>query len=122
MSHIVQIQTQIRDPVAITSACRRLSLPEPVHGECQLYSGSRTGWQVRLPGWRYPVVADIESGEVFYDHFEGRWGAEPDLHRFLQAYAVEKTLLEAHRRGHSAIERPLEDGSIQIHITLGVSV
>ncbi len=38
MSHIVQIQTEVRDAAAIGAACHRLGLPEPVFGEaCILY-------------------------------------------------------------------------------------
>ena len=50
MSHIVTIQTQVRDPAAIRAACERLKLPHPVYGETRLFSGSQTGWQVFLPG------------------------------------------------------------------------
>ena len=32
MSHIVTIRTEVRDPAAVAAACRRLGLPEPVHG------------------------------------------------------------------------------------------
>lgn len=54
MSHIVTIQTQVRDPAAIRLACARLELPEPVHGTVRLFQDEATGWQVRLPEWRYP--------------------------------------------------------------------
>ena len=33
MSHVVSIQTDVRDPVAIRAACERLKLPEPVLGK-----------------------------------------------------------------------------------------
>ena len=39
MSHIVTIQSQLRDPVAIAAACQRLGLAAPVHGKAQLYAG-----------------------------------------------------------------------------------
>lgn len=29
MSHIISIRTQVRDPIAVASACGRLSLPAP---------------------------------------------------------------------------------------------
>ena len=54
MSHIVSIQTEIRDPVAIRAACDRLSLPEPVFGEMKLFGSSAVGWAVRLPEWLAP--------------------------------------------------------------------
>ena len=33
MSHIVTVRTKVRDPVALTAACRRLGLAEPVEGK-----------------------------------------------------------------------------------------
>lgn len=122
MSHIVQIETQVRDPAGIAAACRRLALPEPVHGEVQLYSGVQTGWQVRLPNWRYPVVVDVGTGRLHYNNFGGRWGEPAQLDRFLQAYAVEKARLEARRQGHSVTEKPLADGSIRLTVHIGGAV
>ncbi|MFV0443283.1 MAG: DUF1257 domain-containing protein [Planctomycetaceae bacterium] len=119
MSHIVQIQSELRDPVAVAAACERLRLPPPVLGDARLYSGAKTGWQVRLPGWRYPVVCDVDSGRADYDNFGGRWGELSQLHRLLQAYAVEKTRLEARRRGHVVTEQPLADGSIRVTVQIG---
>lgn len=119
MSHVVEIQTEVRDPVAIRAACDRLALPPPVHGETRLYEGSRTGWAVQLPKWRYPVVCDTESGEVAFDNFGGRWGEQKELDSLLQGYAVEKAGIEARKRGHDVVERSLEDGSIKLTVTVG---
>lgn len=117
MSHIVCIRTQVRDSVAIEAACRRLSLPEPTVGEAQLFGTTARGTIVRLPQWRYPLVCDTGSGEVHYDTFEGRWGHQRELDRFLQAYAVEKAKLEARKRGYSVTEQTQQDGSIRVQIT-----
>ncbi|MEQ8637442.1 DUF1257 domain-containing protein [Gimesia maris] len=122
MSHIVQIQTEIRDPVAIRAACERLALPAPVFGETQLFSSKATGWAVQLPDWRYPVVCDVNTAQLAFDNFEGRWGARQELDRFLQSYAVEKTKLVARKQGHSVLEQPLEDGSIKLTIQAGAAV
>jgi hypothetical protein len=73
MSHIVTVQTKVRDPAALAAACTRLGLAAPTHGTARLYSGEVTGLVVRLPGWTYPAVIDLQSGEVRYDNFEGRW-------------------------------------------------
>ena len=114
MSHIVQIQTEVRDPVAIQAACGRLMLPEPVFGETKLFTSSAVGWAVRLPEWRYPVVC-----EIAFDNFGGRWGEQRHLDRFLQGYAVEKARIEARRRGHTVTEHALADGSIKLTIQVG---
>ena len=119
MSHIVTIQTQVRDPAAIASACRRLRLPEPVFGSAELFSATATGWQVQLPEWKYPVVCDIEQGLLCYDNFGGHWGSQEHLDLFLQAYAVEAAKLEARKQGYSAIEQPLADSSIKVTILVG---
>jgi hypothetical protein len=119
MSHIVQIQTEVRDPIAVSSACSRLGLPQPVHGEHRLFSGPVTGLAVQLPRWRYPVVCQTDSGRVQYDNYEGRWGEPLLLDNFLQRYAVEKACLEARRLGHGVTEQPLPDGSIRLTVQVG---
>jgi len=119
MSHIVTIQTQVRDAVALAAACRRLSLAEPVRETVQLFSGEATGLGVRLPDWQYPVVVDIEAGAVHFDNFGGHWGEQRELDRLMQAYAVEKTRLEARRNGLVASETTLQDGSIKLQIYEG---
>jgi len=119
VSHIVQIQTEIRDPVAIQAACGRLSLPQPVFGETKLYSSSAVGWAIRLPKWLYPVVCDVANGKIAYDNFKGRWGDPTQLDRFVQGYAVEKARIEARRKGHTVTEQSLADGSIKLTIQVG---
>ncbi len=119
MSHVVQIKTQVKDPVAIRAGCDRLRLPAPVYGATKLFTSTVTGWAVTLPEWRYPVVCDVESGEVAFDNYGGRWGEQKQLDGFLQAYAVEKAKLEARRRGHSATEQTLQDGSVKVTISVG---
>lgn len=116
MSHIVTIKTQIRDAEAVQLACRRLGLPPPVHGTTQLFSGRVTGLAVQLPGWNYPAVCDLASGQVDFDNYGGAWGNQKELEKFIQMYAVEKARLEARRRGHTVIEQSLADGSIKLTI------
>ena len=121
MSHIVTIQTLVRDPTALSAACRRLGLPEPLAGTARLFDGSATGLIVHLPGWRYPAVFDTGAGSVRQDTFNGRWGSRTQLDKLLQAYAVEKAKLEARKAGHSVSELPLADGSIKVLIQVGNS-
>jgi hypothetical protein len=74
-----------------------------------------------LPGWQYPVVADLAAGQIRYDNFEGRWGEQQHLDRFLQAYACEKAKIEARRKGHAVTEQQLADGSIKLVIQVGTA-
>ena len=116
MSHIVSIHTMVRDAGAVRAACQRLGLPAPVEGKTKLFSGEVQGIAVQLPGWQYPVVADLATGHVRYDNFGGRWGEQRHLDKFLQTYAVERARAEARRKGHICTEQLLADGSIRLTI------
>jgi hypothetical protein len=119
VSHIVTIETEVRDPTTVATACRRLGLPEPTHGTAKFFNGEATVLLVQLPGWRYPAVVHVETGRVEFDHFEGLWGDPAHLDRFIQLYAVERATIEARRRGHAVSELALPDGSIRLTIAVG---
>jgi hypothetical protein len=87
-----------------------------VQGTAELYSGKATGLIVQLPGWEYPAVIDVVTGDVRYDNFEGAWGEQKHLDRFLQAYTVERARLEARKKGYGVSEQVLQDGSIKLTI------
>ena len=116
MSHVVTIKTQIKDVAAVRAACQRLGLPAPVQGMTKLFDGEAIGLAIQLPEWVYPVVADLTSGELRYDNFQGRWGDPKHLDQFLQTYAVCRATIEARRRGHSVTEQKLPDGSVKLTI------
>jgi hypothetical protein len=118
MSHIVEIQTEVRDAAAVAAACERLGLPRAEHGTYRLYGGEATGLGVQLPGWRYPVVCDLAAGQLRFDNFNGHWGAPAELNRFLQRYAIERASLEARKQGHQIREQPLSDGSVKLTIQI----
>jgi hypothetical protein len=116
MSHIVTIETKIHDSAALTAACRRLGLAEPVYGNVRLFSADASGLSVRLPGWQYPIVVNTAAGSIKYDNDEGRWGDPAELGRLLQMYAVEKAKLEARQKGYCVTEQTRQDGSIVVQI------
>lgn len=118
MSHIVVIETKIQDPAALTTACHRLGLAEPVHGKFRLFSEEAAGLSVNLPGWRFPIVLSTDEGLIKYDNYGGRWGDQRELEKLLQMYAVEKAKLEARRQGHTVLEQPLPDGSIKLTVQI----
>ncbi len=119
MSHVVEIKTEIRDEVAVKAACTRLQLPTPEHKTVRLFSATATGLCVQLPGWSYPVVANLTTGQLQYDNYNGHWGEQKHLNSFLQAYAVEKAKIEARKKGHSVSETRLQDGSIRVTVRVG---
>ncbi len=119
MSHIVEIKTEVRDEAAVKAACTRLQLPTPEHKTIRLFSATATGLCVQLPGWSYPVVANLATGQLQFDNYNGHWGEQARLNAFLQAYAVEKAKIEARKKGHTCSENRLEDGSIKVTIRVG---
>ncbi len=121
MSHTVTIKTEIRDAAAVRAACDRLRLPAPVQGKHKLFSGEVEGLAVQLPDWVYPVVCNIATGQLKFDNFNGRWGDQKHLDKFLQAYAAEKVKIESRRKGHVVTEQQLADGSLKLTIQVGGS-
>ena len=119
MSHIVEIATQVKDEQAVRAACVRLQLASPEHKQARLFSTTATGLCVQLPGWNYPVVCELSTGSLKFDNYNGAWGRQEELNRFLQAYSVEKCRLEARKKGHRVSERKLEDGSIKVTVYVG---
>ncbi len=119
MSHIVEIKTEVRDEAAVRAACTRLQLPPPEHKTVRLFSATATGLAVQLPGWNYPIVCNTESGQVSYDNYNGHWGEQKHLDKFLQGYAVEKAKIEARKKGHAVSETSLQDGSIRVTVHVG---
>ena len=124
MSHIVEIKTEVRDEVAVQSACSRLHLPRAKRGTFELYSSTEKGLGIELSHWKYPVVATSDesgqlTGQLRFDNYNGRWGSQESLDRFLQVYAVEKAKIEAQKKGHSVIEQRLDNGSIKLTVNVG---
>jgi len=122
MSHIVNIKTKIRDPDALAAACRRLGLEAPVQGTATLFSSQAAGLIVKLPDWHYPVVVDTASGEAKFDNYAGKWGAQSELDKLLQAYACEKAKIEARRVGHTVTEQALPSGAIKLTVHVGGTI
>jgi hypothetical protein len=119
MSHVVEIKTEVRDEQAVKAACTRLQLPTPEHKTIRLFNATATGLCVQLPGWSYPVVANLATGQLQYDNYQGHWGEQKHLNSFLQAYAVEKARIEARKKGHAVSETNLHDGSIRVTVRVG---
>jgi len=97
MSHVVEIELQVKltDRKTLDAACKRLNLAAPEHRLVQLYSEKVEGLAVELPGWRYPIVVDLEKEKVKYDNFNGRWGQIEELTKLEQAYQTEHILKTA---------------------------
>ena len=109
----------MRDEASVQAACKRLHLPKANRGTFELYGSTETGLGIEIPHWKYPVVANTDTGELRYDNYEGRWGAQEFLDQFLQAYAAERVKIEARKKGHSVVEQRLDNGSIKLTVNVG---
>ena len=118
MSHIVQIKTEVKDVDAVQAACRRLGIEAATVDTFNVFGVQRQGLGVKLKGWNYPVVINVNTGALDYDNYNGSWGEQKELDSFLQAYAVEKAIYEAQKGGYSVYEETLDDGSIKLNISV----
>lgn len=123
MSHISKIELKVRDLGILGQACTRLGL--------KLIKGQQTfKWYgqdaqcdhaIRVPGANYEIGVLNKGGIYelncdFYDrNMEKVIGRNGGLLR--QAYAVEKTKIEARKKGYSILERQTENG-IRIHVRI----
>jgi hypothetical protein len=138
MSHTATINIDVKDPQVVRKTAERLGY-EVTEGECQMYDGTRaTGIQVKLPGWRYPVVVDTESsweetlsdgttvtrkGRVYSDNYNGSWGDQKFMDEFTQIYGVEKASQEASEAGYMCSEAIVlhpETGEEEIELTINM--
>ena len=121
MSHVVTIETKLKDPAALAAACVRLRLPAPQTETVKFFDGSEhAGLAVRPPGFIYPVVVK-EDGTTLSDTYNGRWGDDAFLGRLKQAYAVEAAKLQAKAGGHRCTETTLPDGGVKLTVTAGAA-
>lgn len=90
-----------------------------MNGQHRLFTTTATGLGIKLAGWTYPVVCDLTTGQVAFDNYQGRWGEQSKLDALLQLYAVEKAKIEARKKGYTATEQKLADGSIKLTIQVG---
>ena len=89
MSHIVTVATMIKDERAVQRALQIMKLEPAKHGVFTVFSNKVEGLGFKLPGWNYPVVADLSTGKVQYDNYKGTWGKQEEFDKFQQRYALE---------------------------------
>ena len=145
MSHIVTIQTELRDLAAIKAACKRMGW-ELLEGQHAFkwygrYVGDYRAFEkqladqgiavkdygkcdhaIRVPGAEYEIGLVQKGGKIvpLWDFYSpgglGNIKQENGMGGFLQAYATEKAKLEARRKGYTVTERTLPTGEIQLQV------
>ncbi len=138
MSHVVSCDIELNDLEAIKAAVTRLGgtwkegqktyawygrsvgdypLPAGVTvdqlGKCNHAFGFKgASYEVgvtRLANGKYTLMWDFWGSGGLMEHM-----GNEKAHKFIQAYGVEKAKIEARRKGYSAQETTLKDGSIKL--------
>lgn len=116
MSHINVVKVQMKNEDAVMAAAKHLGLTVLGRQKFNLYEGAVEGLGLKLEGWRYPVVLDLETGEVKYDNYNGSWGDQIQLDRLVQRYGVECARLEAEMHGYQYQETLLPNGDVEVEL------
>lgn len=80
------IFTSVHNPVALAATCQRLNLPVPEEGCVHLDDQEASGWIVRLPGVRFPIVCDTLTGLIAYHPSDNAFGRYARIMRFIMRY------------------------------------
>jgi len=123
MSHISKIELEVKDLGILGQACGKLEL-ELIRGQ-QNYKWygkqARCDHAIKVPGADYEIGVINNNGIYelncdFYDrNLERVIGRQGGLLK--QAYAVEKTKIEARKKGYSVVERQTQAG-IRLHVRI----
>jgi len=127
MSHTVSIQTQIKNPEILKKAVeelerllnKRVRIVKEGNFEVEFFDGFKkvkNGIAIKIEGWKYPIVIDLDTGEIFYDDYRGRWGNVEDLKKLKQLYSLETILDIAKKQGvkKGILERLREEAKQQL--------
>ncbi|PKN62597.1 MAG: hypothetical protein CVU57_23395 [Deltaproteobacteria bacterium HGW-Deltaproteobacteria-15] len=123
MSHISKIELEVTDLAVLSQACARLGLALLKAQKSFKWYGNEAPCDhaIRVPGADYEIGvarsgASYELNCDFYDkNLEKVIGRNAGLLK--QAYAVEKTRVEARKKGYSVVERQTENG-IRLHVRI----
>lgn len=89
MSHTLKVKVEVKDAQALATATERVGGTVLGHGTHRLFQGSVEGFGVTLPGWHYPVVFNMGTGECSYDNYGGSWGKQSALDGLVHEYTTE---------------------------------
>lgn len=142
MSHVVAIETEILDLVALEAACGELGLKYQEGKKDYRWYGLHVGdypmpsgmtadqlghcdHAIVVPGSAYEIGViknpDRGSYRLIFDFFgSGKVILEklgPKCEKLVQIYGVTKTTMEAERRGFQARRENQADGSVKVLIT-----
>jgi len=122
MSHLVKIELEITDVLALEKACQRLGLTFVKNQKTFQWWGREPApceSAIKVPGARYEIGVTKKDGKYelqcdYYDQAIGKSiGQKGGL--FKQAYTIEKAKWEAIKKGYSVRELQTANG-IQLRV------
>lgn len=116
MSHIVKCTVEVKDAKAMLAAAAHLGLQSLGFDKYKLFSAEVSGYGFKLPGWNYAIVIDPTTGALHYDNYDGAWGDQIELDKFLQRYSVETAVTAAQSQGFSVEELQLGNGDVELRL------
>jgi len=116
MSHTTKCNLTVTNEAAVLRAAEVLQLRVRAGREHKLYDGTRVqGVAVDLPGWQYPAIFNTKTGTIYYDNYNGGWGQQLELDKFIQRYTVEALTEEAINKQYSIQQTVAENGDITMY-------
>ncbi len=114
MSHTTALKAvEMRNVDILLAAAKKLDIQHLGHKEYTLYDGSKhTGHGFQLSGYKYPVIVNTETGIAACDTFNGSWGRQEEMDKFVQEYAAESNRRQALEQGYLVQEEYLENGDL----------
>lgn len=117
MSHTVTSDLELKNRTAMEKAAAAMNAQVLGVGRYNFFSSqAANGLGIQLPGWKYPIVVDLESGKVSFDNYNGSWGSQDELDKFMQHYAKEVACEAAYCNNFTVEEQTLDNGDIELTI------
>ena len=116
MSHLVNINIELKNTQTAIAACRRLGWKYEENQRIMYHDkSSATGLVIYIPEWRYPITI-TENGTVKGDNYNGSWGDPALLNKLRQAYGIEAARALMRRHTAPVVETQNQDGSVTLTV------
>ena len=123
MSHISKIELEVKDLGILGQACRKLGLELVKGQESFRWYGKKAACShaIKVPEADYEIGVINQSGcyELNCDYYDRNLEKVIGLQggRLKQTYAVEKTKIEARKKGYAVIQKQTKTG-IRLHVRI----
>lgn len=117
MSHIVTIQTELKNKESIQEVCKALNVQYLGQKTTKYYNTTKSGIAVQFRNWKYPVTIQ-ENGSVYFDNYQGSWGNKKDLDAFINEYSLVETVGKLKKKNLRYEVQRLKNNEIKIEVMI----